>query len=148
MPTVFVRPGKPNLAASSFASGVIREPLKGETCELPVERSQQMPLLSYSKIVEGLIILMEADAAQLGDDRTVNFPSTTYTVAEMIAALEAVAARRGITLGPVVDVPDEGVRKLVKSWPVATQFERATALGMTTDASLEGVIEQYLNDFG
>jgi len=147
LPTVFVRPGKPNLAASSFASGVIREPLNGVPCELPVARSQQMPLLSYGKIVEGLVILLEADAAQLGDDRTVNFPSTTYTVAEMITAMEAVAARRGITLGPVIDAPNATIEAIVAGWPVATEYERATALGMTTDASLEGVIERYIDDF-
>lgn len=148
LPTVFVRPGKPNAAASSFASGVIREPLKGETCALPVDRAQQMPLLSYGKVIEGLITLLEADAARLGDDRTINFPSATYTVAEMIAALEAVAARRGIVLGPIVDAPDARVRALVESWPVATEFERATELGITGDESLEGVIERYLADFG
>ncbi len=148
LPTVFVRPGRPNAAASSFASGVIREPLKGETCALPVARSQQMPLLSYGKVIEGLITLLEADAARLGDDRTINFPSATYTVAEMIAALEAVAVRRGIALGPIVDAPDAAVRALVESWPVATEFERATALGIEGDTSLEDVIERYLADFG
>ena len=148
LPTVFVRPGKPNLAASSFASGVIREPLNGEPCHLPVERSQKMPLLSYAKIVEGLVILMEADAVQLGDDRTVNFPSTQYSVQEQIDAMERVAAKHGITLGPVVDTPDAKIREIVAGWPVATEFDRATALGMTTDESLDGVIEQYLTDFG
>jgi len=97
--------------------------------------------------VEGLVILLEADAAQLGDDRTVNFPSTTYTVAEMITAMEAVAARRGITLGPVIDAPNATIEAIVAGWPVATEYERATALGMTTDASLEGVIERYIDDF-
>jgi nucleoside-diphosphate-sugar epimerase len=147
LPTIFIRPGKPNAAASSFASGVFREPLNGEKCELPVDRSQAMPLLGYAQVVECLIQLLETEATLLGEDRAVNFPSRTYIVRDMIAALEGVAARRGIKLGPIVDAPDETIQKIVSGWPIATEFERATNLGMKPDPSLESVVERYIDDF-
>ena len=56
LPTIIIRPGKPNAAASSFASGVLREPLAGETCELPVDRSQLMPVLGYRDVIESFIV--------------------------------------------------------------------------------------------
>jgi nucleoside-diphosphate-sugar epimerase len=147
LPTVFIRPGKPNAAASSFASGVFREPLNGETCLLPVDRSQAMPLLGYAQVVDCLIKLIEADPAMLGDDRSVNFPSTSFIVDDMITALETVAARRGIKLGPIVDSPDETIQTIVQGWPIATEFERATRMGMRPDPSLESVIERFITDF-
>ena len=147
LPTVFVRPGKPNLAASSFASGVIREPLHGQICELPVARSLKMPLLSYTKIIENLILLVEADGARLGDDRAFNLPSTTYSVQQQIEALERVAAKRGIKLGAINDVPNAAIQKLVGGWPEATEWDRAAALGMTGDTSLDEVIERFIEDY-
>lgn len=147
LPTIFIRPGKPNAAASSFASGVFREPLNGETCELPVERSQRMPLLSYRAVVDCFIRLAELDGTLLGEDRSVLLPSVSYRLDESIATLEKVAKKHGIELGPIVDKPDPFIMKLVKAWPVATESPRAEKLGMKADASLEEVIEAYIEDF-
>ncbi len=147
LPTVFVRPGQPNLAASSFASGVIREPLHGQTCELPVARSLRMPLLSYPKIVENLVLLVEVEAAKLGDDRAVNLPSGSYSVQQLIEALERVAAKRGIKLGAIEDVPKAAIQTLVGGWPQAMEWDRAAALGMRGDDSLEAVIERFIDDY-
>ena len=91
LPTIVIRPGKPNAAASSFASGVFREPLNGEPCALPVTLDTVMPVLGYRSAVAGFIALHEADAEALGDDRAVNLPSHAVTVEEMIAALRRVA---------------------------------------------------------
>ena len=69
LPTVIIRPGGPNAAASSFASGLFREPLAGETCELTVKRSQRVPVIGYRPVVEGFVGWHEAPPCRLGDDR-------------------------------------------------------------------------------
>ena len=147
LPTIFIRPGKPNAAASSFASGVFREPLNGEACDLPVHREQKMPLLGYRNAVECFIRLHEAGPAELSDDRAYTLPSTAYSLHEMIAALERVAAKHGITLGPVNDAPDPVIQKIVATWPTATDSSRALALGLPNDASPDQVIKDYIADF-
>ena len=91
-PTVIVRPGKPNKAASGFASGLFREPLAGIDHELPVSRDTRIVLGGYRTIVAGLVALHEVSSAALGDDRTVNLPSFSATAGEMVAALERVGA--------------------------------------------------------
>src|SRR5687767_2817732 len=94
LPTVIIRPGKPNAAASSFASGVFREPLNGVECVLPVGTDAVMPLAGYRTIVEGFVKLHEVGGAKLGEDRAVSLPSLDVTVADMIAALKRVASNR------------------------------------------------------
>ena len=147
LPTIFIRPGKPNAAASSFASGVFREPFNGLPCELPVHREQKMPLLGYRNAVECFIRLHEADSSQLSDDRAYTLPSTTYSLHEMIAALERVATKHEIVLGPVNDKPDHVIQKIVSTWPTATDSSRGLALGLPNDVSLDQVVEDYIADF-
>jgi nucleoside-diphosphate-sugar epimerase len=148
LPTIFIRPGRPNAAASSFASGLFREPLAGRMFALPVPRDQEVPLLGYRRLVANLVRLAECEAPWLGDDRTVTLPSTRHRVAEMIAALERVAAARGRVLGPIVDVPDATISAIVRGWPVGTDASRVPALGLETDPNVDEVIEHYLEDFG
>ncbi len=147
LPTIIIRPGKPNAAASSFASGVFREPLAGETCVLPVRRDTAMACLGYRNCVAGLISLMELEGASLGTDRAVGLPSMTFTVEEGIRALERIAADRGIELGAIEDRPDPDIEAIVASWPTRTESERALALGLPADSSLERIIEDYVDDF-
>lgn len=147
LPTVIIRPGKPNAAASSFASGVLREPLNGEECVLPVSRDTAMASLGYRNIVEGIIRLMEIEAAKLGTDRAVGLPSRTYTVREMIAAMQGVADKRGMTLGDVVDRPDPVIQAIVAGWPTATDNRRALSLGLPLDRGLEEIIENFIDDY-
>lgn len=148
LPTIIIRPGKPNTAASSFASGVFREPLAGQPCDLPVDRGQRMPVLGYRDVVKCFIALAEVEEARLGDDRAYCLPNATHTVAEMIAALEAVAAREGRMLGPIRDTPDAVVRRIVDGWPTEVDASRALALGLPAGAPLETLIGEYLEDFG
>src|SRR3546814_4318545 len=96
LPTVIVRPGKPNAAASSFVSGLFREPLNGETCRIPVSDDTVMPLLGYRAIVAGFFALHEGDGAALGDDRAVSLPSFTASVRGLIDALRHVAGTRAL----------------------------------------------------
>jgi len=147
LPTVIVRPGKPNTAASSFASGVIREPLTGDVCELPVARDLKLCVGGYRTVADGLMVLLDAPATAFGDDRVVNLPNITVSVSDMIAATEKVAAAKGIALGSVADTPNETVRTIVGSWPMAMDASRALALGCPADTGLEPIIEAFVTDY-
>ncbi len=91
LPTISVRPGKPNAAASSFASGIIREPLNGEAAVCPVAGTTRLWLLSPRKAIESLIAGLELDSAALGNQRVLNLPGISVSVDEMVAALREVA---------------------------------------------------------
>ncbi|MCB9948667.1 MAG: NAD-dependent epimerase/dehydratase family protein [Rhodospirillaceae bacterium] len=147
LPTIIIRPGKPNAAASSFCSGVFREPLGGQECILPVTRDTQMPLLGYRNTVAGFIGLHELAADALGDDRAVNLRSRPYTVVEMVAALERVAEANRIPLGPVIDRPDPQIQAIVRTWAAKADDSRAQALGLPIDESLDRVVQDYIDDF-
>jgi len=148
LPTVIIRPGPPNAAASGFASGVFREPLAGSEHVLPVAKETKMMVIGYRKAVAGLIGLMDADGDDIGPDRVVGLPNTVYSVAEMVAALEQVANQKDITLGTITPTPDAAVEAIVTSWPLAMEATRAKALGLPGDENLEAIIEEYLEDFG
>jgi nucleoside-diphosphate-sugar epimerase len=145
LPTVIIRPGKPNKAASSFASGVFREPLNGVECVLPVGTDAVMPLAGYRTIVEGFVKLHEADGGKLGEDRAVSLPSLDVTVADMIAALKRVAGNR--KLGEIRVEKDPVIEKIVAGWPVGTTFERALSLGLPKDPDLDSIVKAYIEDF-
>ncbi|MFK5922329.1 MAG: NAD-dependent epimerase/dehydratase family protein [Verrucomicrobiota bacterium] len=147
LPTIIIRPGKPNTAASSFASGVLREPLAGQTCELPVDRAQLMPVLGYRDVIDSFIALHEAKPDVLGDDRAYGLPSIQHSVAEMIENLEEAAASRNITLGPIIDSPDETIRRIVATWPTATDGARALKIGVPPPSTLMQIIDTYIDDF-
>ncbi|MBT6442733.1 MAG: NAD-dependent epimerase/dehydratase family protein [Alphaproteobacteria bacterium] len=145
LPTTVIRPGKPNKAASSFASGVFREPLSGNTCNLPVRRDTKMAIGGYRGVVDGMIALHEADNAAIGDDRTVNFPSIATDVEGMIAALKRVASDR--KLGEIIDAPDPVIQSICEAWPSATRFDRATALGIKGAPDLDIMVRAYIEDY-
>ena len=147
LPTIFIRPGRPNAAASSFASGLFREPLNGEECVLPVREDTRIALLGYRNAIEGLIRLHEADGAAIGGDRALSLPARSYSVAEMIEGLERVAAASGITLGPITPRPDPAIERIVAGWPSGWDSARADALGLPNDESLDGVIQDFIDDF-
>lgn len=145
LPTVIIRPGKPNAAASSFVSGVFREPLNGDDFVLPVPDDTAMPLLGYRAIVEGLIRLHEIDGAALGDDRAVSFPSHTVSTRDMVEALHRSAGDRG--LGRITSAPDPFIVDICKTWPQDAAFSRAEALGLQLDGGLEEIIQDYIEDY-
>lgn len=145
LPTVIIRPGRPNAAASSFVSGVFREPLNGIDCALPVEPETVMPLLGYRAIVDGLIALYEADGDAIGDDRAVSLPSLTVSVQEMIDALHRVAGDR--PLGSVTVAPDPFIQQIVAGWPLDHAYDRAHALGLPRENSLDEIVRYYIDDY-
>lgn len=145
LPTVIIRPGKPNKAASSFASGVFREPLNGVACVLPVGYDAVMPLAGYRTIVEGFIRLHEVDGTALGEDRAVSLPSLDVTVGDMVAGLKRVAGNRH--LGEIAVEKDPVIERIVATWPIGTKFDRALKLGLPKDPDLDSVIKAYIEDF-
>jgi len=147
LPTIFIRPGKPNAAASSFCSGVFREPLNGKECILPVRTDVQMALLGYRNAIKGIIGLHEADSSAVGDDRAVVLPCVTYTVAEMLEGVKRVAAANNIAPGPITIHPDPAIEKIVAGWATHSEAPRAEALGLPNDESLDRVIQDFIDDF-
>lgn len=147
LPTIIIRPGKANAAASSFASSVLREPLAGKTYELPVDRSQLIPVLGYRDVIKSFIALHEAAADSLGNDRAFGLPSIQLSVSEMIETLEEAASSRNIPLGAIIDKPDPVIRRIVATWPLATDGSRALKIGVPAPSSLVQIIDAYIDDF-
>ncbi|WP_144113371.1 D-erythronate dehydrogenase [Paraburkholderia sp. BCC1886] len=144
LPTISVRPGRPNAAASSFASGIVREPLNGEAAVCPVAGSTRLWLLSPRRAIGNLIAGLELDAAALGDQRTLNLPGISVSVDEMVAALREVA---GDAVAQRIEwTPDARVERIVGSWPGRWDTSRAERLGLAGDASFADVIRGYIAD--
>lgn len=148
LPTVIIRPGRPNAAASSWASGMFREPLKGEPCALPVHRTQPHPMTGFKTVVESFIGLHEVSEEQLGDDRGYCLPAHVVTPELAASVLAEVAAERSLTLGAIEDAFDERIQAMVDSWPTAVDGTRAVALGLPEPPPLKEIVGQYLDTFG
>ena len=144
LPTISVRPGKPNKAASSFASGIIREPLSGEFALCPVNRDVKLWLLSPRKVIACLIHGYTLSAESLGKSRTINLPGVSVTVGEMVAALARVAGAE--VANRVEWQHDSAIDRIISSWPGAWDVTRATALGFTSDASFDDIVRAYIED--
>lgn len=142
--TVTVRPGRPNGAASSFFSGIIREPLAGETAICPVDPAVAHPVASPGRTVAGLIRIYEASVAECGGRSGINLPGLNMTVAGMLDALEAVAGPAA--RARVVFQHDARIAGIVDNWVHQAAFARASRLGLTPDASFEDIIRDYIAD--
>lgn len=144
LPTIVVRPGKPNKAASGFASSILREPLRGEVAENPVSRDTRMLILSPKRAVQAFIDVHNADGDALGPDRAVMMNGISPSIGEMLDALRALGG--DAVADRVRDVPDELVQSIVDAWPWYADGARARALGMEPDASVEEIIEGFVAD--
>jgi nucleoside-diphosphate-sugar epimerase len=147
LPTVIIRPGKPNAAASGWASGMFREPLAGAECLLPVRRDQCHPMTGYRTVIESLIALHEVPADRFRDDRAIGLPAHRVTPQLAEAVLREVAQERGLNLGPITDAFDARIQGIVDNWPVAVDGARAIALGLPQPPPLKQIVGQYLEDF-
>ena len=144
LPTVTVRPGKPNKAASSFASGIIREPLAAVEAVCPVAPETRMWVSSPRAVIANLIIGHEAPASAFALTRSVNVPGLTISVGEMVAALrrvagDAVADRVKWQFDPAID-------RIVSTWPARFAPKLGRALGMRGDSSFDDVIRAYIDE--
>ena len=142
--TVTVRPGKPNGAASSFFSGIIREPLAGVETICPVDPDVSHPVSSPSSAVQGLITVFEASRQALGGRLALNLPGLNVRVGNMLQALEDVAGKQVRQL--VRFERDERIAGIVANWARGATADRALALGLRPDASFKAIIEQYIAD--
>jgi nucleoside-diphosphate-sugar epimerase len=147
LPTVIVRPGKPNAAASSWASGMFREPLNGEDCLLPIRREQRHPMIGYQTVIDSLIALHELPGELLGGDRAVGLPAHQVTPAMAEQVVKEIAAARGIKLGRIVEAFDPRIQGIVDGWATAIDGSRAEKLGLPTPQPLKVIVEQYVQDF-
>ena len=144
LPTICIRPGKPNKAASTWASSIFREPLAGQEAVCPVTRDAAMFLLSPRRVIDALVHAMELPSEELGTTRHINLPGTTYSVAEMVEALERVGGRT-IT-ARIRWEPDPVIQKIVAGWPQRFATPRAERLGFRADASLDEIVRQHVED--
>jgi len=144
LPTVTVRPGKPNQAASSFASGIIREPLSGIDAVCPVAPTTKMWVISPRAVIANLIVGHEAPASAFAYTRSINVPGISVAIGDMVAALrrvagDAVADRVKWQFDPVID-------RIVSTWPSNFTPQLGPALGMNADADFESIVRAYVAD--
>jgi len=140
--TVSVRPGKPNGAASSFLSGMIREPLAGIRATCPVSPDTAVALSSPGNTVAGLLRAVEASDSEWGARTAINLPALTTTVKAMASALEKLG---GKTAADLIDwSPDPMISKIVGSWPSTIDAARAKGLGLLPDTSFENIVAAYV----
>ena len=144
LPTICVRPGRPNRAASSFMSAIIREPLNGQEAVCPVAPDFPHYYLSPRRCIENLVLGAELEAADLGPNRCMIMPGLTLTIGEMIDAMTEVAGSGPARLIRWEDQPE--IRALVSTWRHEYRPERALQLGLRADASFAENVRHYLED--
>lgn len=144
LPTVMVRPGRPNKAASSFVSAVIREPLLGLSTDCPVPPEFAVWICSPRSTMEWFLHAATMDTAALGADRGINPPGRSATVAKLLQALEAVAGQAARE--KVGFVFDKEVHDIVVGWPAAFAATRARRLGFVEQESLEDLVQAFIED--
>jgi nucleoside-diphosphate-sugar epimerase len=144
LPTIVVRPGKPNLAASGFFSNILREPLSGQEAVLPVGRDVRHWFASPRAAVGFLLHAAELDSGKLGWRRTVSGPGLSATVGEMIEALRRVAGDKAV--GLIREVPDQTIIGMVAGWPRNFDTKRAESLGFVAEKSFDDIIRAHIDD--
>jgi nucleoside-diphosphate-sugar epimerase len=146
LPTIVVRAGKPNAAASSFASGILREPLNGVASECPVGPDTGVWLLSPRRVVDAFIHAWELPPEAWGTRRWLNLPGITASVAQMLEALKRVAGAKAVER--VAFKPDARIQAIVKTWPVNFRTPRGMAMGFRADPDVDTIIRDYVADEG
>ena len=144
LPTICIRPGKPNRAASSFFSGILREPLAGQEAVLPVGEDVRHWHASPRAAVGFLLHAATLDTAPLGQRRSLSMPGLSATVGEQIEALRRVAGEKAVRL--IRREPDPVVARIVAGWAGRLDATRATALGFTAEASFDEIIRAHVED--
>ena len=144
LPTICVRPGKPNLAASGFFSGIIREPLAGQEARLPVAKSVRHWHASPRAAIGFLMHAATIDTARLGTRRNLSMPGVSVTVGEQIEALRKAAGDAAVKR--IREEPDPVIEKIVDGWPRNFDPRRALSLGFKADSSFEEIIRIHVED--
>jgi D-erythronate 2-dehydrogenase len=144
LPTVVVRPGRPNRAASTFASSIIREPLTGRKAVCPVSPDTVMALSSPRRITEALLRAGDLPADALGANRSLQLPGFSVPVGEMAEAVRRIGGEAAHAR--IHWEPDPQVERIVAGWPRALDAPRATALGFAADTGIDEVVEAFIED--
>lgn len=144
LPTIVIRPGRPNAAASSFASSILREPLNGEEAICPVPVELPMFVMSPGKVVDALIHGAEVPGEMLGAFRAFMLPGITITVAEMLESLRDAAGEKAFSL--VCHEPDPRIESIVASWPARFDTAKAKQLGFVGDENFKQIIDAFVTE--
>lgn len=145
VPTVSVRPGRPNGAASSFASGIIREPLAGLQAICPVEPDTPLWISSPRQVIASFLRAYDLPASAWSMQRSVNLPGITVRVRDMVEALGRIAGPAAPNL--VHWQPDPRIKTIVQSWPSRFDTVRADAMGFGRDTSVDTIIQDYVRTY-
>jgi nucleoside-diphosphate-sugar epimerase len=146
LPTITVRPGRPNQAASSFVSSIIREPINGERACCPVNPSTAIWVSSPEAAIANIVQLHDLDRLALGRNRAVNLPGLSVTAQQMVDALRATC---GQACADRVDwAYEQRIQDIVGTWPKAWDTQRGLSLGMQADAGITALIQQYTRSLG
>lgn len=144
LPSISVRPGKPNKAASGFLSNIIREPLVGREAILPVPREVVQTHASPRSAVGFLLHAAQLDSAAIGPRRNLSMPGVAVTLGEQIEALERVAGKQTVDL--IREELDEDIWSLVQNWPTRFAATRALELGFAAEQSYDEIIRVHIED--
>ncbi|MEX2595247.1 MAG: D-erythronate dehydrogenase [Anditalea sp.] len=144
LPTITVRPGKPNAATSSFLSAIIREPLHGKSASYPVPSETAFWIQSPKRVIQNFIHAANIDEKVLGDDRVINLPGLTASVQEMIKSLEQITNSEVTKL--ISYEPDTFLQSIVLTWPPHFDTLKANKLGFVSDTSVEEIIRSYMDE--
>lgn len=144
VPTVVVRPGLPNGAASGFASGIIREPLAGVQAVLPVDPATEMWIASPRAVTRMFLRALSLPASAWGWNRSLNLPGLVASMHDEMAALRRIAGDAAVAL--IRHEPDEKVIRLVRTWAARFDTRRANAMGFEADADFDAIVRAYVED--
>jgi len=144
LPTICVRPGRPNRAASTWASSIIREPLSGVEVVCPVGRDAVMALLSPRRLIAAIEQVHDLPAGRFGFSRTVLLPGISANVAEMVEALRRAGGEAAVKR--IRWEPDPVIQKIVAGWPRGIVAKRAEGLGLRADATIDEIVQSFIED--
>jgi nucleoside-diphosphate-sugar epimerase len=144
LPTVVVRPGRPNRAASTFASSMIREPLSGREAVCPVSPDTVMALASPRRVVDALLHAHDLPAAAFGTSRSLQLPGFSVAVGEMADAVRRAGGEEAYAR--IQWEPDPMIERIVSGWPQALTAPRAAALGFAADNGIDEVVQAFIED--
>ena len=144
LPTVVVRPGRPNRAASTFASSMIREPLAGREAVCPVSPDTVMALASPRRIVAGLLHAHDLPGDAFGASRSLQLPGFSVAVGEMAAAVRRAGGEAAYAR--IRWQPDPQIQQIISGWPQALHAPRAEALGFAADSGIDEVVQAFIED--
>lgn len=146
LPTIVVRPGKPNLASTSFASGMFREPLNGVVCECPVDDTVEMWILSPRKVLDAFVHAHDLPASAWGTNRAISLPGITFSVKEGVEALRRTAGDE--LAARVVFKPVDHIQNMIKTFPARFKTPRALEMGFTADTGIDAILKDYIASEG